>query len=116
MSDEKQRVAPRCSPGSPSRRISDPGISTAAEGRRSLPGRLRVTDCAVIDFSGEASSGLGFHGRPWFQICLFELGLLSYYDIGYFLVAANISDVAAMGADLIGVLTVVRYPKGVAGL
>jgi thiamine-monophosphate kinase len=39
------------------------------------------------------------------------MGLLSNFDIGYYLVAANVSDIAAMGAMPIGVLTVVRYPN-----
>lgn len=41
---------------------------------------------------------------------LFEAGALRLYDIGYYLVAANLSDIAAMGAAPVGVLTVVRYP------
>lgn len=41
---------------------------------------------------------------------LYEYGLLTEYDLGYYLAAANISDVAAMGAHPIGLLSVVRYP------
>jgi len=41
---------------------------------------------------------------------LYEYGLLNENDLGYYLVAANVSDIAAMGAQPIGVLTVVRYP------
>jgi thiamine-monophosphate kinase len=44
------------------------------------------------------------------KFALYELGLLSNFDIGYYLVAANVSDIAAMGASPIGVMTVVRYP------
>lgn len=41
---------------------------------------------------------------------LFEAGYLDEYDLGYYLAAANFSDIAAMGATPIGLLTVVRYP------
>ncbi|WP_232534249.1 thiamine-phosphate kinase [Plantactinospora sp. KBS50] len=44
------------------------------------------------------------------KFTLYEQGLLTNFDIGYYVVAANVSDVAAMGAAPIGVLTVVRYP------
>jgi thiamine-monophosphate kinase len=37
--------------------------------------------------------------------------MLSEYNLGYFLVCANLSDIAAMGADPIAVLTVVRYDQ-----
>jgi thiamine-monophosphate kinase len=39
-----------------------------------------------------------------------ELGLLDYYDLGYYLVCAKISDIASMGAQPVGLLSVVRYP------
>ena len=42
---------------------------------------------------------------------LHELGLLDEYDLGYYLASANFSDIAAMGAKPIGLLSVVRYPK-----
>lgn len=42
---------------------------------------------------------------------LHELGLLDEYDLGYYLASANFSDIAAMGARPIGLLSVVRYPK-----
>lgn len=45
------------------------------------------------------------------QFTLYRAGLLSEYDLGYFLVAANLSDIAAMGAHPLGVLTVIRYPQ-----
>lgn len=68
-------------------------------------------DAAVFDFTGSgqlvASSdyvrGTGF--------TMYELGLLSSYDIGYYLVAANVSDIAAMGARQLAFLSVVRYPS-----
>ncbi|MDT4967762.1 MAG: thiamine-monophosphate kinase [Acidobacteriota bacterium] len=42
---------------------------------------------------------------------LFELNLINYYDVGYYLAVANISDMAAMGAKPLGLLTVIRYSK-----
>lgn len=43
------------------------------------------------------------------QFYLFQLGYLNHFDVGYYLVVANISDIAAMGAKPIGLTTVVRY-------
>jgi thiamine-monophosphate kinase len=67
-------------------------------------------DCAAYDIDGPATIVIGtdYVRGPHFK--LYELGLLSNFDIGYYLVAANVSDVAAMGAMPIGMLTVVRYP------
>jgi hypothetical protein len=40
-----------------------------------------------------------------------NLGYCPNFDIGYYVVAANVSDIAAMGATPLGALTVVRYPN-----
>jgi thiamine-monophosphate kinase len=40
---------------------------------------------------------------------LFKLGRLRYFDLGFYLVAANLSDIAAMGVRPYGLTTVVRY-------
>jgi thiamine-monophosphate kinase len=40
---------------------------------------------------------------------LFQLGLLTWEDIGFYLVGANASDLAAMGASPLGITIVVRY-------
>jgi thiamine-monophosphate kinase len=45
--------------------------------------------------------GEGFH--------LFKLRVLSWQDIGYYLIGANASDLAAMGASPLGVVVVLRY-------
>jgi len=64
---------------------------------------LRVGDIDLV-FGSDFVRGEGFY--------LFKLGLLSHYDIGYYLVGANASDLAAMGADPLALVTVVRYsPK-----
>lgn len=68
-----------------------------------------LDDCAVVPISPEIDlivgtdfvRGEGFH--------LFSLGLLSRFDIGYYLVGANASDLAAMGATPLGLVSVVRY-------
>lgn len=67
-------------------------------------------DCAVFAFSGDQELVVGsdYVRGPKFR--LYEYGLLSNYDIGYYLAVANISDVAAMGARPLGLLSVVRYP------
>jgi len=68
-------------------------------------------DCAVYSFdgNGELVFGSDYVRGPKFQ--LYEQGLLNEYDIGYYLVAANVSDIAAMGARPLGITTVVRYPS-----
>lgn len=68
-------------------------------------------DCAVIEMSGNASLVAGSDYVRGPQFTLYRAGLLSEYDLGYFLVVANLSDIAAMGAHPLGVLTVVRYPQ-----
>lgn len=68
-----------------------------------------LDDCAVIPVGSEQDlvigsdfvRGEGFH--------LFRLGLLNYFDIGWYLVGANASDLAAMGAAPFGLVSVVRY-------
>lgn len=67
-------------------------------------------DCAVFRCSGtqELVVGSDYVRGPKFR--LYEAGLLDEYDLGYYLAAANFSDVAAMGARPIGLLTVIRYP------
>lgn len=67
-------------------------------------------DCAVYSLPGmdlvvgsDYVRGVGFS--------MYERGQMSYHDIGYYLVVANLSDVAAMGGLPTGVLIVVRYPQ-----
>jgi thiamine-monophosphate kinase len=73
-------------------------------------GADKKDDCAVFDLSGPVSLVVGSDYVRGPKFALYEEGLLSNFDIGYYVVAANVSDVAAMGAMPIGVLTVVRYP------
>jgi thiamine-monophosphate kinase len=75
-----------------------------------LAGADAQDDCAVFRMTGaqELVVGSDYVRGPKFR--LYELGLLNDYDVGYYLVTANVSDIAAMGARPIGIVTVVRYP------
>lgn len=80
----------------------------------SIPVQLVVSaedadDCAVYDLPGNLSLVVGTDFIRGTGFILFEKGLLDYFDIGYYLVIANLSDIAAMGATPIGLTTVVRY-------
>ncbi|GAA4239338.1 hypothetical protein GCM10022254_59040 [Actinomadura meridiana] len=76
-----------------------------------LAGADAQDDCAVFGVDGPMEIVLGsdYVRGPKFQ--LYELGHLSNYDIGYYLAMANLSDIAAMGALPIALLTVIRYPR-----
>ena len=82
--------------------------ATAADGRLPSTGLSHLDDCAVIPISNNLDlvvgsdfvRGEGFH--------LFKLGQLSWKDVGYYVIAANASDLAAMGATPTGVLVVFR--------
>ncbi|MEU4348594.1 thiamine-phosphate kinase [Streptomyces sp. NPDC023838] len=70
-------------------------------------------DCAVYEFNSPLTLVVGSDYVRGPKFVLYELGLLSGFDIGYYLAIANVSDVAAMGATPIGLLSVVRYPHDV---
>ncbi len=91
-------------PSAPPVRVSD-----SAE-IRIIEGADAQDDCAVFGLRGEQELVVGsdYVRGPKFR--LYELGLLDEYDLGYYLVAANLSDIAAMGAHPFGLLSVVRYP------
>ena len=76
-------------------------------------GADKKDDCAVYDISGPVTLVFGsdYVRGPKFR--LYEIGLLSAFDLGYYLVVANLSDIAAMGAVPIGLTTVVRYSHDV---
>ncbi|MEX1208764.1 MAG: thiamine-phosphate kinase [Acidimicrobiia bacterium] len=76
---------------------------------RLVEGVTALDDCAVIAIpGGHLVVGSDFIRGAEFY--LFQLRILSYRDLGYFLVAANASDVAAMGAELRFVTTNIRFP------
>jgi thiamine-monophosphate kinase len=68
-------------------------------------------DCAVYDLPGNLSLVVGMDFVRGTKFTLFQEGYLDYFDIGYYLVVANLSDIAAMGAKPTGLTTVIRYPE-----
>lgn len=68
-------------------------------------------DCAAFRIVGEQTIVLGSDYVRGTKFSLYELGVLSNYDVGWYLAGANFSDVAAMGAIPLGLVSVVRYPK-----
>ncbi|MGH3718797.1 MAG: thiamine-phosphate kinase [Pseudonocardiaceae bacterium] len=68
-------------------------------------------DCAVFRISEPLDVVASSDYVRGSKFRLHELGLLDEYDLGYYLASANFSDIAAMGARPIGLLSVVRYPK-----
>lgn len=64
---------------------------------------LRVPSGELLVVSTDFVRGTGFH--------LFALGKLNHFDVGYYLIMANASDLAAMGATPLGATTVVRYTE-----
>lgn len=73
-------------------------------------GVAELDDCAVIPFTNGTDLVIGsdFVRGENFKLAL--LGLLSAQDVGYYLMGANASDLAAMGARPIGATVIYRYP------
>lgn len=78
---------------------------------RLLAGADAQDDCAVFNLSGPMDLVVGSDYVRGSKFSLYELGYLDYFDVGYYLTMANFSDIAAMGAEPIGLLSVIRYPK-----
>ena len=110
VSDEPTRLARLVSPMFRADLDAAPVTVAPSTTARLLAGVTAQDDCAIYAFDGEQELVVGsdYVRGPKFR--LYEYGLLTDYDLGYYLVAANLSDVAAMGAKPIGLLTVVRYP------
>ena len=70
-----------------------------------------MDDAAVIDINAEDQLVIASDFVRGSEFHLFQLGYLNYFDVGYYLVAANLSDIAAMGVRPAGLLTVIRYGK-----
>jgi thiamine-monophosphate kinase len=68
-------------------------------------------DCAVFRMHGSQELVLGSDYVRGAKFRLYELGYLTDYDVGYYLAMANFSDIAAMGAQPLALLSVVRYPR-----
>lgn len=73
-------------------------------------GADKKDDCAVLDISGPVTLVFGSDYVRGPKFYLYERGLLNNFDIGYYLIVANVSDIAAMGAKPLAVTTIVRYP------
>lgn len=86
--------------------------ASAADGREASTGLAELDDCAVIPFGDGVDLVVGSDFVRGEGFYLFGLGLLSWEDVGYYLVAANASDLAAMGATPTGVVVVFRETKG----
>ncbi len=77
---------------------------------RLVSGTEDADDCAVYDLPGNLSLVVGMDFVRGTKFVLFQEGYLDYFDVGYYLVVANLSDIAAMGAIPTGLTTVIRYP------
>jgi thiamine-monophosphate kinase len=76
-----------------------------------MAGVLAQDDCAVFRLRGDQDVVVGSDYIRGSKFRLYELGYLNNFDIGYYLAMANFSDIAAMGALPIALLSVIRYPK-----
>lgn len=79
-----------------------------------LAGADAQDDCAVFRLDGPQEIVMGSDYVRGAKFRLYELGYLNNYDVGYYLAMANFSDIAAMGALPIALLSVIRYPKSMA--
>lgn len=66
-------------------------------------------DCAVVKWGGDVDLIIGSDFVRGEGFLLFEMGLLTRAQIGYYLIGANASDLAAMGARPLGCTVVYRY-------
>lgn len=85
------------------------GRRVLAGGRVSLS-MADLDDCAIIEVDGPQSLVVGSDYIRGREFDLFRRGLLGYYDLGYYLIGANLSDIAAMGAAPLGATVILRYP------
>ena len=79
---------------------ASPAITTGVESMDDCA-ILKITDNVSLAVTSDFVRGSGF--------TLFELGQLDYYDVGYYLISANLSDLASVGAKPLGLTTIVRY-------
>lgn len=62
---------------------------------------IKISSTESLVIASDFIRGSGFY--------LFQMGYLNYFDMGYYLIAANISDIAAMGATPLALTTIFRY-------
>lgn len=68
-----------------------------------------MDDAALVKLSDSESLVVTSDFVRGSSFYLFKLGYLNYFDIGYYLIVANLSDIAAMGAKPFGLTTIIRY-------
>lgn len=68
-----------------------------------------MDDAAMIKISDEESLVIASDFVRGSGFYLFEMGYLNYFDVGYYVIVANLSDIAAKGARPVGLTTIVRY-------
>lgn len=66
-------------------------------------------DCALVKIDDEYSFAISTDFVRWTWFYPFEKGFMSYYDVGWYLIWANLSDIASSGATPIGLTTIIRY-------
>jgi thiamine-monophosphate kinase len=97
------------------RRIAELSRATpasAADGREASTGLAELDDCAVVPFDNGVDLVIGSDFVRGEGFYLFGPGLLDWEAVGYYLIAANASDLAAMGATPTGAVVVFRVPTG----
>jgi thiamine-monophosphate kinase len=83
----------------------------AGSGLEASVGLQSLDDCAVIPIGDTCDLVIGSDFVRGEDFYMFRLGLMNWEHAGYYLVAANLSDLAAMGARPIGMTTAIRYAR-----
>lgn len=86
--------------------------AVAGAGVEATIGLNELDDCAVVPVSPEWDLVVGTDFVRGTGFYLFKQGILGFEDIGFYLIGANASDLAAMGASPLGVVVVARYTSG----
>src|SRR5262245_33206740 len=83
--------------------------AVAGAGIEATIGLSALDDCAVVPISPEWDLVVGTDFVRGTGFYLFKQGVLGFEDIGFYLIGANASDLAAMGASPLGAVVVTRY-------
>lgn len=83
--------------------------AAAASGFDATVGVDMLDDCAVVPLNDAVDLVIGSDFVRGEGFLLFQKGVLSRYDLGHYIVGANASDLAAMGAAPLGLTLVYRY-------
>jgi len=71
---------------------------------------LAGDDCAVINISENKSVCISTDRVPS-DLVSFKLGIINYYELGYYLAILNISDIVSSGAKPVGILLNFAFPS-----